>query len=433
VTTQPSPPAEERATSLSTALSLYVPAVMLSMGLAIAAPALPAYAQSFDVSFTTASLIVIVVPWGGVVSTFPTGYLIDRLGRRPVLLAGPIITAATAFLTALAPSFAFLLVCRFMSGASAQMWQQARLAMIADMGGDRERGKMITWMGSIENFGMLFAPALGGAVAVYDIRLPFVLHGILVLIALIPSFKLIKETPEGRRSRQDNAGDWGYVFTELKRPQMLYFLSAQVFANLTRGNIQGIMNLYMAYAYGTGPQALGLVATANSILIIPIGFMSGFVMDRYGRKKTIVPGFIGLALSAAYLAWTVIGNASFELFLVGFFALHMSQAVTAGNMQVLGSDLAPARARGRFIGIWRFLAQLGQATSPAMFSLFALIGYAASFGFVGTCGLITALIVGLKVKETVGRRVTPVVEEAKDDAPMATVQAPATAEEKAAP
>ena len=210
---------------------------------------------------------------------------------------------------------------------------------------------------------------------------------------------------------------------------MLWFLGAQVFANLTRGNIQGIMSLYMAYAYGIGPQSLGFIATANSLFIIPIGFMSGFIMDRYGRKKTIVPGFTGLALSSAYLAWTVLGNAPFELFLVGFFALHMSQAVTAGNMQVLGSDLAPARARGRFIGIWRFLAQLGQASSPAMFSLFALAGYAASFGFVGTCGLITALIVGLKVKETVGRRVTPVTEAAKAEPDAAALPA----EEKAAP
>jgi sugar phosphate permease len=103
-----------------------------------------------------------------------------------------------------------------------------------------------------------------------------------------------------------------------------------------------------------------------------------------------------------YLAWTVVTGANFTLFLVGFYLLHISQSITAGNMQVLGSDLAPARARGRFIGIWRFLAELGQATSPVMFSLFALVGYAASFSFVGVCAAVTAMIVGLKVKETVG-------------------------------
>jgi MFS family permease len=55
---------------------------MLALGTGIAAPVLPAYAKSFGVSFSTAALILIVQPWGGVVSTFPTGYLIDRIGRR---------------------------------------------------------------------------------------------------------------------------------------------------------------------------------------------------------------------------------------------------------------------------------------------------------------------------------------------------------------
>jgi sugar phosphate permease len=86
--------------------------------------------------------------------------------------------------------------------------------------------------------------------------------------------------------------------------------------------------------------------------------------------------------------------------------LGISQGVTGGNMQVLGSDLAPARARGRFIGLWRFMAELGNASSPTLFSLFALIGYAASFSFTGACGLVVALVIGLKVRETVRRRET---------------------------
>jgi MFS family permease len=379
---------------------------MLSLGTGIAAPVLPAYARSFNVSFETAALILIVQPWGGVLSTFPTGYLIDRVGRKPVMLIGPILTALSAFMTALAWSFPILLVFRFLNGMSAQMWQQSRLAMIADAGGDRERGKLITWMTSMQRFGMLFAPAIGGAVGGFDLRLPFILHGVLVLLVVIPSFKLIKETApsDSRPSHTAGDGDYRYILSELKKPQMLWFLGAQVFANLTRGNIQGIMNLYMAYQYGRGPQSLGLIASANSLANIPIGFMTGTIMDRYGRKKTVVPGFFGLFISAAFLAFTAVDHSAFPIFLIGYFLLNISQGVTAGNMQVLGSDLAPRRARGRFIGIWRMLAELGNALSPTLFSLFSLIGYVASFSFVGACALAVSTIIAFKVKETIGRR-----------------------------
>jgi MFS family permease len=395
----------ERALSKETILSLYLPAVMLSLGVGIAAPVLPAYAKSFHVSFSTAALILIVQPWGSVLSTFPTGYLIDRLGRKPILLLGPLLTAITAFLTAFAWSFAVLLIFRFLNGMAAQMWQQSRLAMIADTASDSERGKLITWMNTTQRFGMLFAPLLGGVVAGYDLRLPFILHGVLVLTVLAPSFLLAKETaPEGTRGKASRDGEWTYVFAELKKPQLRWFLAAQVFANLTRGNIQGILNLYMAYEYHRGPQSLGIIASANSIANIPIGFATGTIMDRYGRKKTVVPGFSGLAVSGAFLAFTALAHSPFWVFLIGYFMLNVSQGVTSGNMQVLGADLAPARARGRFIGLWRFMAEFGNASSPTMFSLFALVGYALSFSFTGTCALFVALIIGLKMKETLSLR-----------------------------
>src|SRR3954471_22305605 len=184
----------ERALSKETVLSLYLPAVVLALGVGIAAPVLPAYAKSFGVSFSTAALILIVQPWGSVVSTFPTGYLIDRIGRKPILLLGPLLTAISAFATAFAWSFAVLLIFRFLNGMAAQMWQQSRLAMIADSSNDNERGKLITWMNSMQRFGTLFAPLIGGAAAAYDIRLRFILHGVLVLTILAPTYLLAKET-----------------------------------------------------------------------------------------------------------------------------------------------------------------------------------------------------------------------------------------------
>jgi MFS family permease len=405
------PARRERAISKETILSLYLPAVMLSLGEGIAAPVLPQLAKSFDVSLGTALLIVFVQQWGSVVSTFPTGYLVDRVGRRPIILLGPVLTALAAFLTAFAWSFAALLVFRFLHGVAAQMWQQSRLAMIADTGGDRERGKLITWMSSFQRFGQLFAPALGGLAAVYNLRAPFILEGILVLLCVVPCYLLVKETRPERQPAVKGDGDWGFIFSELRKPQMLWFLAAQVFANLTRGNIQAVMNIYMSFAYGRSPQSLGLINSATGISSIPIGFMTGTIMDRYGRKKTIVPGFIGLFLSAALLAYTAIDQSPFWFFLIGYFLLISSQSITGGNMQVLGSDLAPARARGRFIGIWRFLAALGNAGSPAMFSLLTFIGYAASFSFLSVCALAVALIVGFKVQETMRARVREVAPE----------------------
>lgn len=391
-------------------LSLYLPSFLLSLGQGLAIPVLPVYAKSFDVSFELATLVVILHGIGGLVATFPTGYLLDKVGRRPVLFAGPIITAVSSIMTALAQSFPELLIYRFIAGAGAQMWQQSRLAMIADTGRDRERGRQTKWMQGLSQISHLGSPAIGAAIAsLWDIRAPFIIHGVLTLLAIGPSFKLVKETDPGRRAgaraRGSDEGTWRYVFAEMRKPQLMFFLCAQVTANIARAMMRGgILNLYAAFRYDASVQVLGILATVNSLLGIPITFVVGYVMDRWGRKKTIVPGFSLLFVALAFLAVTAAYDLPFEYFVVAYLAVHNSQSITAGNMQILGSDLAPRYARGRFMAAWRLGAEGAREISVPMVAIIGgTFGYAAAFGGLSVAALATALIVGLLIRETIYR------------------------------
>jgi MFS family permease len=169
--------------------SLYLPAVVLSLGTGIVAPNLPIFARSFDVSFSTAAMVLVVHAWGGIASALPTGYLLDRIGRRPVMLMGPFLTAITALMTAFAPTFFWLLAFRFISGFAGQMWFQGRLAMIADTGRARDRGKLITWLPAPSASACsLSRPSSAASSASGTSKQSFILHGMLVLIVLVPLF-----------------------------------------------------------------------------------------------------------------------------------------------------------------------------------------------------------------------------------------------------
>ena len=126
--------------SLYQFLTLYFPAFVLALGYSIATPVIPVFAKSFDTGFGVASLVIVVYAIGGLVAAVPTGFLVDRLGRRPMLLAGPMLMAGSSCLTAAARSFPELLVYRFLGGAAMEMWRQARLAIIADVSKSRQRG-----------------------------------------------------------------------------------------------------------------------------------------------------------------------------------------------------------------------------------------------------------------------------------------------------
>jgi hypothetical protein len=71
-------------------------------------------------------------------------------------------------------------------------------------------------------------------------------------------------------------------------------------------------------------------------------------------------------------------------------------------MQVLMSDLAPERARGRFFAISRMVAEWGNIGHPILFSaIYLTLGYAIAFGWVGMCAIGVVYIIGFRLKETV--------------------------------
>jgi MFS family permease len=73
-------------------------------------------------------------------------------------------------------------------------------------------------------------------------------------------------------------------------------------------------------------------------------------------------------------------------------------------MQVLGSDMAPDNARGRFFGFWRLIGEIGGLVSPALFGFVAdHFGYTVSFAIIGFCSLATAMLLAFSVKETITR------------------------------
>lgn len=383
-------------------LSTYLPALILALGTGVAVPALPALARSFDVSFGIASGVLTVFLLGNLVGTIPAGWLIDRFGRRPILIAGPLLAALSAVLILGAHNFSEVLVLRFASGFAAQMWVISRLAAISHGAAPSERGRLVSWMFGMDTTGRLAGPVLGGFIATsWGIRTPFLVYGALALIALVPTILYAKDTPRlGAAGRTEKTRPT-LSLREIVLPRLVFF-AVSLFAGLTRGPIiADLPYLYAAFAYHLGPQQIGYLATAAAVISWPIGFLAGWMMDHFGRKRTMVPGFGGVAVAMAALA----ASAFLQLPLGWFVALLMIavalQALTGGSIQTIGADVAPPEARGTFLGLWSFTGQVGMTGSPFVFALIAdQLNYGSSFAFTAAAGAIVSYLLIRRVPET---------------------------------
>jgi MFS family permease len=141
---------------------------------------------------------------------------------------------------------------------------------------------------------------------------------------------------------------------------------------------------------------------------IPIMFGSGYVMDRYGRKFTIVPGLVFSGASMVFLALTDWYEMPVEAFIVAFILVHLAVNVISGNMQTLNTDVAPAHARGSFFGISRLVAQVGTMASPASFGvLVSVASYAAAFSLLSSTAFLAGFVVFFGIPETLRKETKP--------------------------
>ena len=383
-------------------LSTYLPALVLALGTGIALPALPTLARSFGVGFGLASGVITAFLVGNLVGTIPSGWLIDRFGRRTVLISGPLLTAATGFAVAATHSFTALIVLRFFNGIAAQMWLMGRLAAISHSAAPTQRGRLVSWMFGMDNTGKLAGPVIGGFIAAaWGARAPFLVYAVMALLALVPTVLLAEDTPRRDRATREQARAAGLSLWQIFAPRWPYF-GVALFAGLTRGPVNAdMLHLYAAFAYRLGPVAIGYLATSAAVISLPISLTSGWLMDRFGRKRTMVPGFSGVVVMMSALAVSAFLHLSLVWY-VSLFLLGIAvQSLTGGSIQTIGADVAPPQARGTFLGMWRFIGQGGTTVGPIIFAAIAdQINYGSAFVYIAVSAAAVAFLLIRYVPET---------------------------------
>jgi MFS family permease len=145
---------------------------------------------------------------------------------------------------------------------------------------------------------------------------------------------------------------------------------------------------------------LGLLVTATGAIGVPITFTAGHLMDRFGRKMTLVPGLALLGVGLVMMMGVAYLGQPFLVYVAALFLVRAAVSLTSGSMQVLVSDAAPTHARGRFFGGWRLIGEVGSMLSPLVFAgLSDAFGFAAGFAFLSLTSFGAAFLLAFGVQE----------------------------------
>jgi MFS family permease len=377
-------------------LPIYAPTLFNSTSLNALLVLVPLYVLDTGGGAAFAALLIGLRGFGMLLFDLPVGILLARLGDKPVLLCGLVAMSVSAVLFALSTSPWAMSVAALLSGMGSTAWIIGRQSYITDSSKIGERGRAIAVMAGTMRLGSVIGPAVGALVAeMFGFRNAF------IVLAVLGGCAALLVAAFTHNVRPERPGE----IAHLARISNIVHSHGRVLASgglasiglqLMRSGRVLLIPLF-GYFLGLDITAIGLIVSLSAVVDAALFYPVGTVMDRYGRKWTGVPCMVLSALSLALLP-AVQGYSS--LLAVSLLA-GFANGLGTGLLLTLGSDLAPADARGEFLGIWRLIGDIGHAGGPLMIGvLIELATLAAAATTVAGIGLTGAAVLYWLVDET---------------------------------
>ena len=334
-------------------LLIGVDTVLFSM----VAPALPEFADRYDFSASVAALIFAVFPLGQLLTALLAAGLVERMGRRPVMMIAAVVLLAATLGFAMATGPELLALARFMQGAAAGLVWTAGLAAISDVYPVNELGFRIGLAETAGGAMGLLGPILGGALIVLvGLDATFALAAILPALALIPVL-LIPETRSGPGARQRLLPAMRNL-ARVRKARVAFWALAGVAAVLAL--VEPLLPLDLADRLDLSSLGIGIVfgvGLLSYFALVPIG---GRWSDRRGRRAPLI---VGGVLMAGGLPFVAVGPAV---------TVAIAFAVVGAGMAAMGAPTGPLMVEA--VDEAGMTGQYG--LSSAMLTVVFAVGYA---------------------------------------------------------
>ncbi|MDJ0349054.1 MFS transporter [Cryobacterium sp. PH29-G1] len=420
----------------SIALTAFLPTLLFSIGEGAIIPLIPLVANDLGATLAIAGVIAAMIMLGELIGDIPSGWVVARIGERNSMIWASVVTIGAIVICLVAPNPLVLGVGIFLIGIATAVFALARHAFMTSYVPLVYRARALSTLGGVFRAGWFVGPFLSAALihltgstqAAFWVFIACCVLAVTMLLVLpdptrdlaAPSAPTATaaSTASGPASPEPAAAR-GDAASESAAGTEPAASAVPVVADDAEGLFQTIRTHRGVLArLGTGAALVGAMRASRTVMLplwaVSIGvsapdtaliigiaggidfvlfYVSGQIMDRFGRIWSAVPSMIGLGLGHVALAFTHDLPSNVGWFIGVAMFLSLANGIGSGLLMTLGADLAPQRHPAPFLGAWRFTADFGSAAAPlAVAGITALASLSIASGIMGAFGLFGAVL-----------------------------------------
>jgi len=348
----------------------------------------------------------------------PVGAWSDKLrtpiGRRlPFILIGAPVGALAFGLIPIVAVLPLFVACTSTLLLSMAFWRTPVVALMPDITPSKFRSQANGIINLMGGLGTIIASLVGSTLYEINVNFPFWMGSGLVVLAALLVFVFIKEPKTYEETeKQPNMFESLMELIREKDKSGLRILLAIFFWFLTYQGVESFLTLYATKHLGIPEGDAGRMSGHMGIFFVLFALVAGIMGSRFGRKKTISTGIVGMAALVFCIAILPVDFLTIEL--VKIPALGMIRVVNlflmaAGitwaminiNSLPMVVDLTTASRIGTFTGLYYLFSTLAAIVGPNLNGLIVQLS-GQNYGMVMVFGpvfLIIALFLMLGVKK----------------------------------
>jgi MFS family permease len=323
-----------------------------AIGTSLLSPLLSSLTGTYGVTEATIGLVMTSYTAASIVFIPVAGTISDRIGRKPVLLAGLVLFGAGGGGHALTDDFTVVLALRFLQGVGFSALTPVIVTSVGDLfaAGEEATAQGLRFAGTSVSQ-MLFPPLAGVLVAVAW-NLPFVLFLIPFPVAVLVWRSL--EEPSDDADRHETAGTQvRALLTQLKRPRITAVLVGRAVPNFLYLTFLTYVSFLVVRAIQGSPGEAGLLVTVASVgqmvTATQVGRLTALFESRFwplvGATILMSAGLVTVGLAPSYPV-LVVGSLGMGVGFAVSLTLYRS-AITGFSTALRGGLVSLGASLGR--------------------------------------------------------------------------------------
>lgn len=330
--------------------------VMSGATIAPSLPAMQSYFADIDNSALLVRLVLTIPALFIAIGGMFAGQLVDRLGRKPLLLTTTFIYGLAGASGFVLNSLGAILFGRALLGLSVAGVMTSVTTLIADYYQGQQRANFMGLQAAFMGLGGVVFLSVGGFVADLNWRYPFLIYlsawAILIAIAL--------NLYEPQRSTILETDDFAAESHRIPFPVLAMIYGIALFYMVTFYLIPVQLPFYLQSLGNESASASGLAIAASTLASSISSLRYGFVKQRLGFVEIVV-----LAFGIAAVGYVAIGfSGSYNLVLLSLIVVGFGFGLLMPNLNVWLASIVPDNLRGRALGGLTTFFFLGQFLSP---------------------------------------------------------------------